>query len=122
MSEVHAINTSGYFFGGSDEQHHFHPPLRNRNSSWQVVSCEAVVLVLVGLPARGKSFICGAVVRPGTETSLQTGDVGKGKSLPKLDLIKCIPVASERPIRWLEHLPFFPGEYHQTTGFSMQRC
>eukprot|EP00435_Cladocopium_sp_Y103_P031612 s3198_g8.t1 len=29
----------------------------------QVVSCEAVVLVLVGLPARGKSFICGAVVR-----------------------------------------------------------
>ena len=31
----------------------------------QVVSCEAVVLVLVGLPARGKSFICGAVVRHG---------------------------------------------------------
>ena len=31
----------------------------------QVVSREAVVLVLVGLPARGKSFICGAVVRCG---------------------------------------------------------
>eukprot|EP00913_Durusdinium_trenchii_P006468 g6079.t1 len=29
----------------------------------QVVSREAIILVLVGLPARGKSFICGAVVR-----------------------------------------------------------
>ena len=53
--------------------------------------CEAVVLVLVGLPARGKSFICGAVVRPGTETPSLKQAMLEGEIHPKLDLIKWYP-------------------------------
>ena len=45
------------------------PPKRPLRES-QVVSREAVVLVLVGLPARGKSFISGAVLRRGCSKTL----------------------------------------------------